>query len=134
MNKWKEKNEHVHVLEMPNLQILVHRKNHPAFNSDRWYLSVNHPPLDFTDFPLTPLDLNLAKEKAVELLFHKSDSVRNALQSHLQHDSKKVNSFRLKLIAMLDKAEYIQRDLYDTDKLKLDPLMAMIKSAIADSE
>jgi len=129
MTDWKEKNSNIHVLDLPSLQVLVHRKqNYP----DRWYLTVDNAPLVFKDWPLSPMDLNLAKDKAVELLFKKSECVRNSLQTHLKNDSKKVDSLKLKLIAMLEKAEYIQRDISDHQKLKLDPLMKMIKSAITD--
>lgn len=129
MTDWKEKNSNIHVLDLPSLKVLVHRKQN---YQDRWYLTVDSAPLVYKDWPLSPMDLNLAKDKAVELLFKKSECVRNSLQTHLKNDSKKVDSLKLKLIAMLEKAEYIQRDISDHQKLKLDPLMKMIKSAITD--
>lgn len=127
MSGWKEKDENIHILDIPNLNVIVHRKQ---YREKRWYLSVDCPPLTFKDCPLTPIELELAKSKAIELLMTKSEAVQKTLQNHLRNDSKTISMFKLKLVAMLEKAEYIQRDFYDEDKLKLDPLMQMIKSAI----
>ncbi len=132
--KWREHTNNVHMLDVPDMVVVVHRKQtfDDLSNDKRWYLTIGNGPLNFNSLPLTPIDLDDAKENAVRMIFEKSDDIRNSLQTYLKNDSKKVESFKLKLIAILDQTEELQSWFPNDSEAVFEPLLKTIKLAISD--
>jgi hypothetical protein len=130
--KWKIDSNDTHKVTIGELNITIHRWVH---EKDKWFLSIRNGPLFFDRYPLSELDIEGAKKEAINMLVQKADEVQNALHVAAKRDSKKIQSFKLRLVAILNEAENLQNKYYNRESnhgANIESLIATIRTAMSD--
>lgn len=129
--KWTEKRNH-HEAKISNIRVMVHRR---ITEPDKWFLSLDESVFDFTNYPLAEFQLEDAKEQSIKIINAKANEIQNILHNIVRCDSKVIQSFKLKLVSILNCVENIQ-NRQDFDDLTLDihveRLHDTVKMAISD--
>ena len=133
--KWIEKDtyhgkQRHYEINKNGINITVHRRE---TDPSKWFLSAKYSPLDC--YPLVEFHIEDAKNEALNLMVEYADNVQNDLHQMLKNDSKKVQSFKLRLIAILNEAEKLEDSYNPFDKdnnIYFEGLIDTIKTAMSD--
>lgn len=130
--KWKIDSNDTHTLTIGGFKIVIHRWVH---EKDKWFLSLRNGPFDFDRLPLSSLDIESAKKEVINLLSEVSEKVQTTISLLTKREQKKIDSFKLRLVAILSDVENIHE--CQGNKVKeLEPqfekLFNTIKTAMSD--
>ena len=133
MLKWKVDSNDTHKVTIGELNVVLHRWVH---EKDKWFLSLRNGPFFFDRHPMLSMDIESAKREAIDLLVTKANDVQTALSIATKRDQKKIDSFKLRLVTILNEAENIQSKLFNEGKHHsvkyVDTLIETIKIAMSD--